>query len=270
LFQAILAAPRIGGLGFQVAVCVAALLMAMAAALAASAAVRLIGVGFLGRPRSPRAAAAEEAGRATQAAMLGLAILSGVIGLVPGLVLQLAAPASRLLVGGGMGGRAGLLGMAPQLDAPGYAPVAICVLLGASLAMVIAMVRRYAVPGHRRGPAWDCGFGAPPAWLPFGDPASQYGGASFGQPLRRMLGTGILHARERVDMPEPGDTRAAHLTVTLRDPADAALFGPVGLLRDRISGFTDRMQFLTVRRTLAVMFFALVLFLTGIAVLEQL
>jgi hypothetical protein len=269
LFQAILGAPRIGGLGLQVVVCVAALLMALAAALAAAAAVRLIGVGFLGRPRSPRAAAAVEAGKAAQAAMLGLAGLSGLIGLFPGVVLGLAAPASRLLVGAGMGARAGLLGVSPLLDAPGYVPVGIALLLGVCLALLLAVLRRHAVAGHRSGPAWDCGFGAPPAWLPFGDPATQYGGASFGQPLRRMLGTDILHARETVDMPEPGDTRPAHLTVTMRDPADAGLFAPIGIARDKVSEFTDRMQFLTVRQTLSVMFLALVLFLTLIAGLEQ-
>ncbi len=56
---------------------VVAALMAMAAALAAAAAVRLIGVAFLGRPRTPRAAAAEEAAPAARWAMIGLAALVG-------------------------------------------------------------------------------------------------------------------------------------------------------------------------------------------------
>ena len=34
-------------------------------------------------------------------------------------------------------------------------------------------------PGSASGPAWDEGFAAPPAWLPFGDPATQTGGTGF-------------------------------------------------------------------------------------------
>jgi hypothetical protein len=249
-------------------VAVVALLMALAVALAATAAVRLVGVAFLGRPRSPRAAAADEVGRPTQAAMIALAALSGLIGLFPGAVLALAAPALRLLTGSDMSGRAGLV-LSPQLHAPGYWPLAVAVLLGLAAAFAVWLLRTRAVQGHRRGPAWDCGFGAPPPWLPFGDPATQYGPASFSQPLRRMLGGAILHARERVDMPEPGETRPARLNVTSRDPAQAWLFDPVGRLRHRISVLADRMRVLTVRRTLSVMFTALVLFLICIGVLQQ-
>jgi hypothetical protein len=31
------------------------------------------------------------------------------------------------------------------------------------------------------------GFAAPPAWLPFGDPATQIGATSFIEPVRRLL-----------------------------------------------------------------------------------
>ena len=40
---------------------------------------------------------------------------------------------------------------------------------------------------RRREPAWSGGFAAPPPWLPFGDPATQYGAASFIDPLARMI-----------------------------------------------------------------------------------
>ncbi|HEY0417992.1 MAG TPA: proton-conducting transporter membrane subunit, partial [Acetobacteraceae bacterium] len=49
LFQAALAAPRIGGIGLQVLVCAVAALMALAAALAAAAAMRIIGVALIAR-----------------------------------------------------------------------------------------------------------------------------------------------------------------------------------------------------------------------------
>ena len=71
----------------------------------------------------------------------------------------------------------------------------------------IALLRARA----RRGPAWDCGFPDP-------SPATQYTADSFAQPIRRVFGEVVFLARERVDMPAPGDARPARLTVTLRDP----------------------------------------------------
>jgi formate hydrogenlyase subunit 3/multisubunit Na+/H+ antiporter MnhD subunit len=269
LFQAVLAAPRIGGIALQTLICVVATLMALGAALAAAAAVRVVGVAFLGRPRTPRAAAADEAGLPARAAMLALAGASLLIGLFPGAVLALAEPALHLAVGAGMEDRTGVLVLAPQADGPGYAAPAAAVLVGLALALVIWIVRLRAVGGHRSGPAWDCGFGAPPPWLPFGDPITQYGGASFGQPLRRALGGAILRAREVVDMPLPGDTRAATLHVSTADPASDYLFRPVTSARDRLSGFADAMQFLTIRSTLTLIFAVLVFFLVVVVIAEQ-
>jgi len=247
---------------------VVAALMAMAAALAAAAAVRLIGVAFLGRPRTPRAAAAEDATPAARWAMIGLAAIAGLLGLLPGPVLALADPALRALTGSDMADRAGWLAVAPTAEATGYAPIVIAFLLAAAGAALVAVMRRWTVAGSRRGPFWANGFAAAPAWLPFGDPATQYGGASFAQPLRRSLGTALLAAREVVDTPPPGDTRAARLDAGLADPADTLLFAPIRRLRERLSVEADRMQFLTIRRVLTVMFVALVLFLAVVALLE--
>jgi hydrogenase-4 component B len=279
LFQAVLGAPRLGGLGMQIMVCVVAALMALAAALAAAAAIRLIGVAFLGRPRSPRAAAAEEAGPELRGGMIGLAATVALIGLFPGGVLGLAGPVMRMLLGGDLSDRAGLFLITPQSEVaamamPGYAALGIAVLLVLLGTATYALLRRHAelrgTAGHRGAPAWDCGFGAPPAWLPFGDPVTQYGGPSFAQPLRATLGASVLAAREAVDMPASGDVRTARIDVTMRDPAEAWLFAPVGRAREAISGWVDRLQFLTIRRLLSVTFGALVLFLAVVVVLEQL
>src|SRR6185295_15251877 len=62
----------------------------------------------------------------------------------------------------------------------------------------------------RRGPAWDCGF-------PDASPATQYTASSFAQPIRRVFGTTVFHAREVGDMPPPGSARPARLTVEIRD-----------------------------------------------------
>lgn len=268
VLQSVLAAPRIGGLGLQILFAVTACLIAMAAALAAAAAVRLIGVAFLGRPRTPRASAAEEAGGPVRAALIGLAGLSLLLGLLPGPVLQLIAPALRLTVGSAMAEQAGILVLRPASGMPGYAAPALTLLLGLALAFTLLALRRWAAAGHRRGPAWACGFAAAPAWLPFGDPLTQYGGASFAQPIRRALGTALLAARERVDMPLPGDTRAASFAVSLRDPAATYVFSPLARARGMLGRLVDFMQFLTIRRMLSLMFTMLILFLVIIAALE--
>jgi formate hydrogenlyase subunit 3/multisubunit Na+/H+ antiporter MnhD subunit len=269
LFQAVLGGPRIGVLGLQILVCVVAGLMALAVALAAAAAVRLIGVAFLGRPRGPRTSAAEEAGPPVRAALIGLAVASGLVGLFPGAVLSLADPALRRLVSAGMDDRAGLLVVSPQADMQGYSAIGVVLVLALSAGLVAWLVRAGATPGHRTGPAWDCGFGPPPPWLPFGDPLTQYGGASFAQPLRRALGPALLRASETIDMPAPGETRPARIAVAVSDPAEWGLFRPLALLRAWLSDFADRIQFLTIRRTLALMFTALVFFLAVVALMEQ-
>ncbi len=268
ILQSVLAAPRIGGLGLQILCAVAACLIAMSAALAAAAVVRLIGVAFLGRPRTPLGSAAEEAGGPVRAALIGLAGLSLLLGLLPGPVLQLIAPALRLAVGTGMTDRAGAFAVSASSASPGYAAPAIAALLGLGLASVLLVLRRWAAAGHRRGPAWACGFAAAPAWLPFGDPLTQYGGASFSQPVRRALGTSLLAARERVDMPRPGETRAGGFTVSLRDPASVYVFVPLARLRGTLARFFDGIQFLTIRQTLSLMFAVLILFLVIIAAVE--
>lgn len=268
LFQSVLAAPRIGGLGLQIVFAVTAALMAMAAGLAAAAVVRLIGVAFLGRPRTPRGAAADEAGRPALAAMIGLAGISLALGLLPGPMLWLLNPALKAMTGADMAERAGLLAVMPAATAPGYAAPAVAILVGLALVAALLCLRRFAVRGHRRGPAWATGFAAPPAWLPFGDPVTQYGGDSFAQPIRRALGTALLAAREDVDMPAPGDTRAATLAIHLTDPAERYLFAPIGRLRDILSHRADAMTFLSIRATLGVMFVVLVLLLATIAWLE--
>ncbi len=269
LLQAIIGASRIGGLAAQTLVCIVAALMALAAALAGLAAVRLIGVGYLGRPRSPRAAAADEVGFPARLAMLALVCLSALIGLFPSAVLALASAASKLLVGSDMGSRAGLLTLAPQLDAPGYLPLIVTALIILAGGGTWWLVRARAVEGHVVGPAWDCGFGASPPWLPFGDPATQIDGAGFAQPIGRALGAALLATREATTMPPPGDPTPARHRTTSTDPAANRIFVPVAVLRDRLSGLADGMQFLTVRRTLSVMFAVLVLFLALVAVLEQ-
>jgi hydrogenase-4 component B len=132
-------------------------------------------------------------------------------------------------------------------------------------ALIFLAVRRLTAPGFRRGPAWTCGFAAPPPWLPFGDPATQYSSSSFAQPLALTLGKTLLDSREEVDMPAPAETRPARLAVQAEDPALAWLFGPIRRVGDALAAQADRIQFLTIRRTLSLMFGVLIVFLSIVA-----
>jgi formate hydrogenlyase subunit 3/multisubunit Na+/H+ antiporter MnhD subunit len=184
LFRALFAAPRtLAGAAPQIVLALAATAMAVAIALGAAAGVRLIGVAFLGRPRTPRSAAAEEAAAPARQAVLGLAVLLGLVGLLPGTILSLAAPALAALTGADLADRAGWLVLTADADSAAYAPLLVLAALVVLAAVPLAR-RRWGARGHRRSTAWDGGFAAPPPWFPFGDPATQYGAEPFVAPFR--------------------------------------------------------------------------------------
>jgi len=135
--------------------------------------------------------------------------------------------------------------------------VMVFITISASLAVVV--IHRFASHALRRGPAWGCGFPDP-------TPAAQYSGASFAQPIRRVFGTLVFHARDHVVMPPPGDTRPARLRIELHDLVWEQMYQPiagaVGLSADRL----NRLQFLTIRRYLSLVFATLVTLLLVLAI----
>jgi hydrogenase-4 component B len=74
-FQAILLSPQLPSWGLKLLVPAVGALLALSAALAAACFVKAYGISFLGRPRSPAAAAASETDRFSRAAMIVLASL---------------------------------------------------------------------------------------------------------------------------------------------------------------------------------------------------
>jgi formate hydrogenlyase subunit 3/multisubunit Na+/H+ antiporter MnhD subunit len=265
LLQAVIAAPRIGGFGMQTLFTVVAAVMALAVALSAVAAVRLVGVGFLGRPRVPRTAGADEAPVAARAALVGLAAVLAMIGVVPGLVMALFAPVVRQLLAAPVTGQTALLGITPQADAPGYSAVAVTALLVVALAGVLLAVRRWMGGEQRRAAAWDGGFAPPPPWLPFGEPAAQYGGVAFAEPVARTLGSAVLAARETVGFAGVGDPSPARFSAGSDEPALRFLFTPLLWVRHVVSARLDPVHRLTIRQWLTVMVLALVFMLVLIA-----
>jgi formate hydrogenlyase subunit 3/multisubunit Na+/H+ antiporter MnhD subunit len=237
-------------------------MLALAAALAAVCFVKVFGVVFLGRPRSPDAAAAREVGTVMVAPMAGLALICAFVGVLPLAMIDLLRPVAALLLPGSGDALAGssLLWLVPlEPERSSYSGLAVVAAV-AVLAMVLAAaIHRLASDRLRRSPAWDCGF-------PDSRAETQYTAGSFAQPLRRIFGTTVFAARERVDMPAPGETRAAHFEATLRDPVWEALYRPTGAAVSWLADRLNVVQFQTIRRYLTLMFAALVLLLLIVAV----
>ena len=79
------------------------------------------------------------------------------------------------------------------------------------------------------------------------------------------FGTLVFLAREKVDMPAPGDARAARFTVELRDLVWDWLYAPIYRSIEFAAVRLNRLQFLTIRQYLSLVFLALVILLLVLA-----
>ncbi|HMR30169.1 MAG TPA: hydrogenase 4 subunit B [Geminicoccus sp.] len=260
VFQAILQSPALPGWGLKIIIPAAGGLLALAAALAAACFVRAFGVTFLGRPRAVEAEQAREADRFSLAAMAVLALLCLLTGLLPGVVIDGLAPVVRLLVGGTMPVQTSepWLSIVPIAESrSSYNGLLVFLFIAISASLAVLLIHRFASHEIRRGPAWDCGFPEP-------SPTTQYTAGSFAQPIRRVFAT-VFRARERVEMPSPGDTAPARFVVEMHDLIWDRLYAPVAGGIDFVAGRLNRLQFLTIRRYLSLVFLALVTLLLVLA-----
>ncbi len=259
--QAILLSPDLPQWSLKLLAPAIGALIAVAAALAAACFVRIYGIVFLGRPRSPEAAAAHEVDAWSLAAMIGLAALCALAGLLPGLVIDGLAPATWSLVGARMPEQAGIpwLSIVPVAESrSSYNGLLVFVFVAASASIAAFAIHRLASRALRRAPAWDCGF-------PDASPLTQYSAASFAQPIRRVFGGYALGAREFVDMPAPGEIRPARFRLELHDLAWEHLYQPVAGAVAFAADRLNPLQFRTIRQYLSFVFFALVLLLVILA-----
>jgi hypothetical protein len=75
----------------------------------------------------------------------------------------------------------------------------------------------------------------------------------------------VFQAREQITMPPPGDLRPARLDIRLRDPAWDYLYTPLVTAVEAAAGRLNKLQFLTIRRYMSLVFSTLVLLLIGLA-----
>jgi hydrogenase-4 component B len=262
MFQAVLQSPELPQWGVKITVPAVGAMLALAAALAAACFVKAFGVTFLGRPRGAAAETAHEVDRYSLAAMFILAALCLLAGILPGLVIDALSPITIEILGGRMPIQAheSWLSIAPIAESrSSYNGLLVMVFITVSASSAVYFIHRFASRALRRAPAWGCGFCDP-------TPAAQYSGVSFAQPIRRVFGTLAFHARDHVEMPAPGATGPARLRIELHDLIWEGLYRPlagaVGFLADRL----NRLQFLTIRQYLSLVFGTLVTLLLVLAI----
>ncbi|MFS8036858.1 hydrogenase 4 subunit B [Xanthobacter sp. AM11] len=261
VFQAILLSPDLPAWGLKLMVPAVGALLALAAALAAACFVRLYGISFLGRPRSTAAAEAREVDGFSRAAMIALAAVCVLAGLLPGFVIDALQPAVQAIIGHHMPAQSSVawLSIIPVAESrSSYNGLLVFVFIAGSALAAAFIIHRLAARGVRRAPAWDCGF-------PNADPATQYSAASFAQPIRRVFARTLFDARERVEMPPPGALTPARITLSARDPAWAFLFLPLTRAVEFVATRANTLQFLTIRQYLGLVFGTLVLLLAVLA-----
>jgi formate hydrogenlyase subunit 3/multisubunit Na+/H+ antiporter MnhD subunit len=260
-FQAILISPDLPQWGLKFSIPAVGALLALSAALAAACFVKAYGITFLGRPRSSAAETAGEVDRYQLAAMFLFAALCVLAGLLPGPVIDGLAPVTSSLVAARMPPQSAMdwLSIVPIAESrSSYNGLLVFFFIAASASLAAFAIHRLASRATRRSDAWDCGFPDPA-------PATQYTAGSFVQPIRRVFGTLVFQARERVEMPAPGALGPARFELIVRDLIWDWIYlpvaGGVAFAAERL----NTLQFLTIRRYLALVFLTLVVLLTSLA-----
>ncbi|HSM95592.1 MAG TPA: hydrogenase 4 subunit B [Rhizomicrobium sp.] len=261
-FQAILLSPELPQWGLKLFVPAVGALLTLSVALAAACFVRLFGITFLGRARTSAVVDAHEADNFSITAMLVLATLSLLAGILPGFVIDAIGPVAQSILGARMPSQASVpwLSIVPIAQSrSSYNGLLVFAFIAMSAAITATAIHVLASRRMRRAPIWDGGF-------PDANPALQYSANSFAQPIRRVFGTILFRAREEIAMPPPGDTSPARLQIHLRDVIWDVLYAPVagavGFIADRL----NVLQFLTIRRYLSLVFVALVTLLLVLAI----
>jgi formate hydrogenlyase subunit 3/multisubunit Na+/H+ antiporter MnhD subunit len=261
-FQAILISPALPQWGLRIAIPAIGTLLALSAALAAACFVKAFGITFLGRPRSPAAGQARETDPFSLQAMFGLAGLCLLAGVLPGFAIDALAPVTRQLVGGAMPSQASVpwLSIIPiAASRSSYNGLLVFLFIAVSASLAAYAIHRLASRAVRRAPAWDCGYPDP-------NPITQYTASSFAQPIRRVFGTVVFSARERIEMPPPGAMAAARFQITLRDPVWDTLYAPIAGAVAFAAERLNIVQFLTIRRYLSFVMLALIVLLLVLAI----
>ncbi len=266
IFQALFKGPVVPHWAMKFGVPVVGALLALSAALAATCFVRAFGIAFLGRPRTIQAARADEVEPGMRWSMVVLAALCVVLGAIPVTLSDHLSTVVQPLVGGHLAVSAdlGWPWLSPVSNTRGSYSGTVLVLTGLALVVIaVTAVHRLGTRAIRTTDAWDCGHAED------NNSATQYTGHSFAQPLRRAFVSTAFQVRETVTMPEPGDPSPARHQVRMIDPIWQIFYARLSVAVGWVADQVNRLQFLTVRGYLLLMFIALVAWLLVVAIRQQ-
>jgi formate hydrogenlyase subunit 3/multisubunit Na+/H+ antiporter MnhD subunit len=195
-------------------VAIGAPLLALVGGLAAACFAKVVGVAFLGTPRTPEAARAHEAPAVMLAPMAALAAACVAIGLAPAL---LVGPLARAAAGWARLAEGALARPAAHAFASGARVTLVSAALLAVIAGAVALRRRrLAARGTDAAETWSCGFSA-------ASPRVQYTGSSFAELLLRRFSWAVP-VRPEGHAPEGPFPSAASFHTRVPDPVlDLAL-----------------------------------------------
>ncbi len=211
--------------------------LALTGGLTAAAFVKAFGIGFLGQPRTPAAAAADEAAPAMVAGMALLAVPCVVLGVIPGVGL-------------------GLAGSTDVIE-----PALLALLLTAGLALAWALARIRTRARARRAEAWGCGRELQTARM-------QYTATSFAEPLQRVF-EDVLRPDRDLDVSHLAESRyfedALRYHSRIDDAVERGWYRPLISLAGRWGEVARRAQNGSMHRYLAYGFAALIVILVVLA-----
>jgi hydrogenase-4 component B len=139
-----------------------------------------------------------------------------------------------------------------------YNGFVLLLVLAAATVLTAGLIHRFATRATRRSAIWDCGYPDPA-------PTAQYSSSSFAMPIRRVFAGSAFQVRETIDMPGPGEPRAARYRLRIIDPLWRYAYGPAARRLFGFSASLNRLQFLTIRSYLTLVFAALIVLLVVVA-----
>ncbi|HVN42829.1 MAG TPA: hydrogenase 4 subunit B, partial [Steroidobacteraceae bacterium] len=230
-------------------------IVALAAALAGYVMVKFFGVVFLGQPREPSLADAEDVGGLEKAGLIWLALGCVLLGLLPTQVIAALGHAATQLIGTAPDTSHNPWWLLAPLPgrATSYAPAVLLVVIVAVVTATFLVVRVVYRRPVRRAAAWDCGF----ARL---DARMQDTAEGFGQPIRHIFAGFFAIDRQ---LPSPLDA-APHYRVLVRDRIWGALYLP---LAGRVQRAADALAWMQQGRISAYLTYSFITLLVLLAVM---
>jgi len=196
---------------------IAVAVLALVGGLAAACFVRLVGIAFLGAPRSREAERAHEGGPLLVGPGLLLAAACGALGLFPSGVVALAGPVAEQVLGPALASSGAVHETAATLTPIGVAAGVGWALVagGAVLGAARARSRR-----RRTAETWGCGYAEPSARM-------QYTARSFSELLAERLLPRWLAPRVRAPALRASFPATASLVTEEGDPLTRGVYEPL-------------------------------------------